>query len=327
MTKIKRVTPKNITFPAITICAKTSSFKSFHFNHSVLISEKTVADLTMEKFIDSITFMDKSYNKSLLDYFQIPEHERTCFRFNGAMRSPQLITVNSTRDSLNVTLRHEYNETISKDEYLIKNFTFSDNLIRFFVSDNHLDSYKDTVPFYLLSDKSYESKIVKSDIEVKLPEPFNACKQHDNYHQVNCKEECIYREIQKKYNCSFEGLFRSVSLRECSDLKRPTRRIIEAYIQEFSGNCEKECPVGCTSVKFSSENSILKEYGRGDKVTNFQVYVQDFSYLEITQVPKTSGFTFLSYVGGAMGLFMGISFLSFIEVFEFIFEIVKIVLN
>ncbi len=112
-------------------------------------------------------------------------------------------------------------------------------------------------------------------------------------------------------------------LDECSALNRSIDEVFNVNKMEFLGPCEAECLHPCQSVKYSTKNTILKSYGPDHKlsITNFQISVYDFSYLEITQVPKTNGFTFLSYVGGAMGLFMGLSFLSFIEVFELIIDV------
>jgi hypothetical protein len=45
------------------------------------------------------------------------------------------------------------------------------------------------------------------------------------------------------------------------------------------------------------------------------------SYIEIRQTPKMSGNSLLNEIGGAMGLFVDISFFSLLELLEFFFEI------
>ena len=52
------------------------------------------------------------------------------------------------------------------------------------------------------------------------------------------------------------------------------------------------------------------------------VYYKDLKYTLINDVPKTEIFNFISNIGGILGLFLGILFLSFIEVFEIFFEII-----
>ena len=49
---------------------------------------------------------------------------------------------------------------------------------------------------------------------------------------------------------------------------------------------------------------------------------QDKEEVEIRQLLKTKGPELISNIGGTMGLFLGISLLSFIEIIEFIFEII-----
>ena len=51
------------------------------------------------------------------------------------------------------------------------------------------------------------------------------------------------------------------------------------------------------------------------------VYLQDMKYTLISQEPKTELFTLIAYIGGILGVFLGISFLSFIEIFEIFYEI------
>ena len=51
------------------------------------------------------------------------------------------------------------------------------------------------------------------------------------------------------------------------------------------------------------------------------VYYNDLKYTLISEEPKTELFILISEIGGILGLFLGISFLSFFELFEILFEI------
>jgi hypothetical protein len=42
----------------------------------------------------------------------------------------------------------------------------------------------------------------------------------------------------------------------------------------------------------------------------------------ISEKAKTEPYNFISNIGGTLGLFLGISFLSFIEILEIIYEII-----
>ena len=62
-------------------------------------------------------------------------------------------------------------------------------------------------------------------------------------------------------------------------------------------------------------------------VLALNVFYDNLAYTEITQQPKMQIFDIISNVGGLLGLFIGISFLSVIEIFEIIFEIFYIILR
>ena len=52
-------------------------------------------------------------------------------------------------------------------------------------------------------------------------------------------------------------------------------------------------------------------------VARIQINYQDMMQTFITEYPKTSPTDLVSSLGGILGLFMGLSFLSFIEIFDF----------
>jgi hypothetical protein len=86
----------------------------------------------------------------------------------------------------------------------------------------------------------------------------------------------------------------------------------------------KEAPLeGCFSEKFSYSVEATVGYGS----TVFKFSFRDMSTLNITQIPKIDGFTFVNNVGGGLGLLMGIAFPTFIEFLQFAFEIFSVAFN
>lgn len=84
--------------------------------------------------------------------------------------------------------------------------------------------------------------IEKTDIETKLPKPYNNCTdsypetEERNYRQGNCFEICINREVKIKCNCSFPSYYEIKGLERCPLLSKMD------FLNEFSFKCEKECP-------------------------------------------------------------------------------------
>ena len=118
--------------------------------------------------------------------------------------------------------------------------------------------------------------------------------------------------------------------------------------------CSNQCLLECESIKYEISTSFSKfpsdEYTNlflnnskikaffpsnynittkdiQDNLIHFKVFNRDSKFTQITQIPNTNLFEFISNIGGIFGLFLGISFLSFVEIFELIFECILICLK
>jgi hypothetical protein len=74
-----------------------------------------------------------------------------------------------------------------------------------------------------------------------------------------------------------------------------------------------------SSTPFYNETSYFKY--------QVVVYYDDLKYTSISERPLFDGFDLISNIGGSLGLFLGISFISFLELFEIIFEFFSIYFN
>ena len=90
---------------------------------------------------------------------------------------------------------------------------------------------------------------------------------------------------------------------------------------EFDADCERQCPKECKTTKFAVT------YNNPFTVPNFRDFLEfrfhylDLSYIEISETPKMSGYSLLNEIGGALGLFVGITCVSLFEFLEFFFEL------
>jgi len=89
----------------------------------------------------------------------------------------------------------------------------------------------------------------------------------------------------------------------------------------FDSVCEEQCPKECVSTKFDIFFNNPEISSNFSDIVEFMFYFLDLSYLEITQTPKMSGYSLLNEIGGALGLFVGVTFLSLLEMLEFFFEV------
>lgn len=133
-------------------------------------------------------------------------------------------------------------------------------------------------------------------------------------------KRCIHEEVENSLNCTFNRLFALAGLDEC---KNP---ILKEYWDEDT-KCERKCPVSCDSTQFSTQDTVIETCSSKDVETAFIFTVFDLTSLETTQIPKMNAFSLVSNIGGALGLFLGIVFLDFIEIFEFFIAIFVLICN
>ncbi len=83
---------------------------------------------------------------------------------------------------------------------------------------------------------------------------------------------------------------------------------------------------GLTSKLVNEKNFMIKNGETLEELKQnlvyISVYYSSLEYKKIEQIPKTELFDLVSNIGGTLGLFIGVSFLSFIEFFELIFEVI-----
>ncbi len=329
ITNIERVNPENVTFPAITVCIGEGYQREHYVNGSLIKRVRIVSNL-LKQFVNfketNFLFFKKNsllnVNNSL-DTFKISNPLNglflDCLRFNAEKnKSVELFKASSIEDGPRIVLNDFYREDISENEYYRYTSFFSDFLV--YVGDNFLNSFEGLQYLQIQPYSFNVIEIEKVSIETKLPEPYNPCKKYsvdEPYHQMNCIETCTYKEIKNKYNCTFQlTLFSIQGLRKCE---------FNYWVlkSEFSANCLKTCPLeSCFSEKFTFNSLRGSDY----VYTAFRFYFRELSTLNITQIPKTDGFTFLNNIGGGLGLFMGIAFPNLIEFSQFILEIILILI-
>jgi len=311
------------------ICT-SEGFRRDHYRNGLLIKRDQVFTNLLKQFLDFEetyfkSFKNESYNdvKNHLDTFKMFDPAAGFFydyiRFNAVRnRSVKLFKATSIEDRFQISLNNFYKEEISDIEYYLYSFLNHDFYV--YVGDNSLNSFGNLQYLWLDRDSKYYVYIEKVSIETKLPEPYNRCKKSsvdEPYHQSDCIKACTYKEIQNKYNCTFqETLFSVQGFRQCV-------LNYKALKDEFSASCMKKCPLeSCFSEKITFDYATIAS---DLDFTRLRFYLRDLSSLNITQIPKTDPFTFLNNIGGGLGLFMGIAFPNLIEFFQFILEIVLII--
>ncbi len=278
--------------PSVTFCfseSETKDLNSFFNKASFSTPYGLITNLTGEQYNDTII--------------------GDCVKFNHFTNKSD-VTLFSANSSANTAFLFEIDAGIKFSR------------VFFFLADNYnnvLDwSQFVTFSYYF---KSHFVINIKKEVDIKLEEPFNQCKNVSDvtYRQSNCLCQCKNEQFANKHNCTLKNYFSTPGYSFCNkDLSSSL---------EFDSVCKEQCPKECTTTKFEVLLNDPNLNTNSSNILSFNVYYLDLSYIEITQTPKMSGYSLMNEIGGALGLFIGILCLSFIEFLEFFFEVFLVFLN
>jgi hypothetical protein len=171
------------------------------------------------------------------------------------------------------------------------------------------------------------------------------------YRQMDCFDLCFQDYLINECKCydpGFDNLGYNVTCRNPFQIQCEFAAFDKFTNKESVERCQPLCPLECKSYdfvyttsfsQFPSHNyaenllkiqSIRELYDNRTNITidelkysllYFNVFYEDFKITVIDELPKMLIEDLFSNIGGNLGLFLGISFLSFIEIFELGFEL------
>ena len=197
------------------------------------------------------------------------------------------------------------------------------------------------------------SLVLDREIEERLPEPYSNCKldytfelgENDilkqttfTYFETECYSLCKIRKIfdicghlteyesNFKYYFTNHELFESIQdelIQTCTALDS---RLIASVEEQFSklGEhkiCEELCSFPCREIRYKVmpyANNFKYEIGK------VNIFYRKFEHTKIIHLPKTSFEELLGLIGGTLGIFMGCSLISFLEISEIFLTILAI---
>jgi len=181
-------------------------------------------------------------------------------------------------------------------------------------------------------------------------------KQNRTYSQNDCLLYCSFLFALEENKCGCNSSLERFAW-DCQkkpyELSDSIKNCVADKLREFRKNfqfekCSKYCPLECDSISYSITPLSKSIPGIGEiddtimAVNSFNlsnlntyedikrhyvqlcVYYKNLEYTYIDQEAKTETFNFISNMGGILGLFLGISFLSFVEILEILIEYISI---
>ena len=168
-----------------------------------------------------------------------------------------------------------------------------------------------------------------------------------------CLSNCYQKYLISLYNCTDAEEFSFYdNVHDCVS-KKEVENIIGAYytfIDTKYKECLSVCPIECdknriiatqtSSKMFSVRNKTKllrffenKNYTQltpdiiRNSLVKLQINYDSFSYTKMSEFPSKNLVSVISDIGGIIGLFLGMSLLSLVEIFEILIEIISIAVN
>jgi hypothetical protein len=104
---------------------------------------------------------------------------------------------------------------------------------------------------------------------------------------------------------------------ECSSMEYQSKVSIASFPSKIYGEVLKKHPL--VLAEFGNESSKISYSDLVESTLAMNIYFENLYYTKITEKIKMDWLSLISYLGGSCGLFIGVSILSFVEIFEFIF--------
>ena len=283
-----------------------------------------------------------------------------CIRFNSGydLAGSSISLSNSLNSGRTSGLRLQIFLFDSENKY----FYASSEGLRVFVHNSSFDIRQSEGADVALSMST--SIAIQRTFVSKHPDPYSDCKDlsafnsvlykyfkdsGSAYRQIDCFDLCLQKKIIQSCSCydlrypqlfNYEISCSSVEKYDCS-----TNVTIFFRQNQIDNECLSNCPLECDSVQydlslssssypsrqaydlFSSQVVGLSYEQVKSRTLELNIYYAELSYTKISESPQTSIIDLFSNIGGTMGLYVGVSFLSFVEIVEALLEIIFISFN
>ncbi len=346
ITNIRVYNIKNPEFPTLSFC---------------IYDDEEDEKSTINETIIFCEFDQIKCNLSEFEKYRSNFNNETCFRFNSIQDDIEIKNVSRSdlRNGLNMFL---YSKKYFKETFF-KVAIFIHNKTNWFTREQvyNIDSgimvpvgstfIKIEREFISNLDKPF-SDCVKENTKENQSSIFQEfIKYNLTYTQKDCINLCVQDFIYKSCNCT-------ISLEEEDYSKCYSNTTIGSCLYKLEnddfqkGNasipdiCLDSCPIECDYIYYKTlpfytptlpnkyemlKNQLDELNISEDEFKQYAVYISvnynSLDYTKIEQIPKSELFDLISNIGGTLGLFIGVSFLSLVEIIEIIFELIKFLIK
>ncbi|XP_051997114.1 acid-sensing ion channel 4-B-like [Xyrauchen texanus] len=294
----------------------------------------------LEDMLKSCNFSGQ--NCSAEDFSVVYTRYGKCYTFNGNKTSPKRVRQGGTGNGLELML------DIEQDEYLPiwreTNETTLEAGIRVQIHSQDEPPYIHQLGFGV--SPGFQTFVSCQEQRLAyLPQPWGNCRAssepvipgYDTYSISACRLHCESTQVQRECNCRMVHMPGDADFCTPSKIKCVDKAL--ALLQKSTGDiCPCETP--CNMTRYGKELSMVKIPSRGSarylsrKYQKSEEYIRDnflildifFEALNYETIEQKKAYDIaglLGDIGGQMGLFIGASILTILEIFDYIYEVVK----
>ena len=300
--------------------------------------DKKNLGLKLEEFIYECRFNSKAceYEKDFVWFYDF--YNGNCFRFNSGRNSTghsigkkNVYKIGRYSNlELNIFTGNYSPEAFTGLNIIVHNSSVNPSLTEGFQIPTGFQTYV-AIKKIFINKKEYPYSDCISDINSHKSELVQAIlKTGYKYRQIDCFDLCEQSYIINNAGCYFPGLLNLNDSKPClspEEIERYFNKSSEFLSFNLKNYCGPKCPLECDYVQYNTESSYANMKYSGDlheKNTNLSlsVFYDSTSYTTIEEMAKTDLIDLIANIGGTLGLFLGISVLSFVEIFQLIGNII-----
>ncbi|ESN92755.1 hypothetical protein HELRODRAFT_164856 [Helobdella robusta] len=174
----------------------------------------------------------------------------------------------------------------------------------------------------------------------RMKSPHGICDNSSGYNPIKCELECLAREVVSSCGCRPIFIEGGGNVSIC-DYYQEQICGTSVYLQYYANVSHKDncfCPPMCHEItyKVSVDRSKISESflssNKNEMKSNYvkfltkndihaRVYFRDMQYTEISTLEEYSATALLSDLGGALGLFLGATFLTIVEIMDMLWDL------
>uniref|UniRef100_A0A8C2AR18 Acid-sensing (proton-gated) ion channel family member 4b n=1 Tax=Cyprinus carpio TaxID=7962 RepID=A0A8C2AR18_CYPCA len=292
----------------------------------------------LEDMLKSCNFSGQ--NCSSEDFSVVYTRYGKCYTFNGNKTSPKRVRQGGTGNGLELML------DIQQDEYLPiwreTNETTLEAGIRVQIHSQNEPPYIHQLGFGV--SPGFQTFVSCQEQRLTyLPQPWGNCRAssepvipgYDTYSVSACRLHCESTQVQRECNCRMVHMPGNADICTPSKIKCVDKAL--ALLQKSTGDsCPCETP--CNLTRYGKELSMVKIPSRGSarylsrKYQKSEEYIRDnflildifFEALNYETIEQKKAYDIaglLGDIGGQMGLFIGASILTILEILDYIYEV------